>query len=126
MLYTKTIVKESDEEQEREHPTQSITSLVNELIFLKEKLQYSLENETKMPINDRNALLAESSRNHNSLSPPRTPRLTQDSSLEPYKTQILEAINSDDFIAAATYREQVGVLCNKLRDSTKELRKMED
>ena len=117
---TKTIVKKSDDAQKREHPIQSITSLVDELIFLKEKLHYSLENETKMPRNERNALLAECSRNHNSLSPPRTPRLTPDSSLEPYKAQILEAINSDDFIGAATYREQVGVLCNKLRDSTKD------
>ena len=117
---TESAYKKSGQEQIGEPSSQTIKSLVEEIRSLKEKLLYTMENETKIPTKERSALILKTPKERNSLFPPKTLILPSDEFLAQYKTRILEAIESEEIAAATTYREQAGILCNKLRNSESE------
>ena len=113
--------EKANEMKTRQTSTQkTLLSISEELFTLKTHLFEAILHEEQMTSRERNAAFGESLNEHNSLAPPKRIKFSFDQELNKYKDKIIAAVDCDDFNGASTYREQVGILCNKLRSSAKQ------
>ena len=100
------------------------TIQANQLVILKNNLQEALNNEDKI---DPNKLRKEAIDNieqfndYHKLIGPKRVLINRRNMKESHFKRISEVIHSDDFKMASSYREQVGILCSRLRRSDDEV-----
>ena len=97
-----------------------LNTLGNELLVLKTEMQAALVNEKNMQSDEfrhiDTSYKEEFKDSYHKLLGPKEPNFTNIKATEIEKQKISSVINSSEFKNAATYREQIGILCRMLRD----------